>query len=203
MLGRFHCCKRGWFPSFPHTGSNVWLFLQNGYQAQKENQEKHHWPPESGTFSTFLAQTRNGRVTRTPQAAQPSHQTHTFSSSIAQAKRFKWKQLLLSSVCLQRLRTKTLSISKYELKQSGISELWLVTRRAWNHFLVLTDHYPPCPLHHCRRDTEQVLSWDASSSSVTEHVCMHAHVCSRARLGGAWDRFKVTLYFQHKTYNFN
>lgn len=102
---------------------------------------------------------------------------HTSSSSISQARRFNWKQLLLSSAWLKRLRTKTLSVCKHVLKQSGISELWLGTSRACDHFLVLTDHCPPCPPHHCRRDTEQGLSWDASSSSVTEHVCACMHMC--------------------------
>lgn len=120
-------------------------------------------------------------MTRTPQAAQPSHQTHTFSSSIAQAKRFKWKQLLLSSVCLQRLRTKTLSISKYELKQSGISELWLVTRRAWNHFLVLTDHYPPLsssPLQKGYRTSSLLRCFQQFSDRTCVHACTCVFTCT-------------------------
>lgn len=146
-----------------------------------------------------------GRVTRTPQGSRPSHQMHTLSSTISQAKRLTGN----SCFCAQSdSKAQNQNPQHFQVCTKVVWDLRAVadsqvTRRACNHFLVLTDHYPPCPLHDCRRDTKQVLFWDASSSSVTEHVCMHAHVCSRACLGGEWDHFKVTLYFQHKTYNFN
>lgn len=181
-------------------------FYTMDIKHSKRIRKKHHWPPQKAAHSAPSYPSPEWRSDKdTTGCSQPRHQTHnSSSSSLSQAKRLNWKQLLLSSAWLKRAQNQnSLSISERAPEQSGISELCLVTSRAWDHFLVLTDPYPPCPLHHCRRDTEQVLSWDASSSSVTEHVCMHAHVCSRARPGGERDHFKVTLYFQHKTYNFN
>lgn len=148
-----------------------------GIKHSKRIRRKHRWPPASGTLSNFPAQPRNGEwqgqhrlilspviTKRTlPLPALPKPRDLTGNSCF-------WAQ-----PAPKRLRTKKPSAFP---SVSGISELGLLTSRACNHLLVLPDHYcPPCPLHHCRRDAEQALSRDASSSSVTEHVCMHAHVC--------------------------
>lgn len=49
---------------FPTRDQMCGYFYKMDIKHRKRIRKKHHWPPESGTFSTLLAQTRNGGVTK-------------------------------------------------------------------------------------------------------------------------------------------
>lgn len=177
VLGRFHCCKRGRFPSFPTLDPMCGYSYKMDIKYSKRIRKNITDPQKAAHSATSCPRPGMEEWQGTPQGSHPSHQMHTFSSSISQAKR------LTGNSCFWAQSDSKAQNQNPQHFQVGTKAVWdlraladlQVTRRACNHFLVLSDHYPPCPLHDCWRDTEQVLSWDASSSSVTE--CVHAYTC--------------------------